>query len=75
MTAAVITSYRRVMLERWIEQAIALLDQMDGDPDLEPDADAEPEPLEPYLAGAAGDLEHDDAEEDRPGRIWGGAGL
>lgn len=62
MTATAITSFRRQMLERWIEDAIALLDQMDGDTDLEPDADAEPDPLEPYLAGAASDLEHDGAE-------------
>lgn len=75
MTAAIITSHRRRILERWIEDAIALLDRMDGDADLEQDTDAEPDPLEPYLAEASNDLEQDDAEEDMPGRIWGGAGL
>jgi hypothetical protein len=33
-----IVAYRRRELERWIEQAIALLDTMDGDADLEDDA-------------------------------------
>ena len=42
---------RRAWLESWIEQAIALLDRIDGDPDLEPD-----------LADATSDLEHDGAE-------------
>lgn len=35
MTSPAINRLRRLMLEQWIEQAIALLDQMDGDPDLE----------------------------------------
>ncbi|WP_192799192.1 hypothetical protein [Brucella tritici] len=35
MTSPAITRLRRLLLEQWIEQAIALLDQMDGDPDLE----------------------------------------
>ncbi len=35
MSSLAINRLRRLMLEQWIEQAIALLDQMDGDPDLE----------------------------------------
>ncbi|WP_195706751.1 hypothetical protein [Brucella sp. 10RB9213] len=35
MTSPAIYRLRRQMLEQWIEQAIALLDQMDGEPDLE----------------------------------------
>ena len=50
MTAAVITSFRRQMLEHWIEQAIALLDQMDGDPDLEDD-DSEADDAERDMPG------------------------
>jgi hypothetical protein len=33
-------------VERAIEALISLLDEIDGDADLEPDADDEPEPLE-----------------------------
>ncbi|QNQ63563.1 hypothetical protein IB024_15040 [Brucella sp. 6810] len=35
MTSPAIYRLRRQMLEQWIEQAITLLDQLDGDPDLE----------------------------------------
>lgn len=35
MSSPAIYRLRRLMLELWIEQAIALLDQIDGDPDLE----------------------------------------
>jgi len=35
MTSPAIYRLRCLMLEQWIEQAIALLDQMNGDPDLE----------------------------------------
>lgn len=41
MSAPVITTFRRRMLECWIEDAIALLDQMDSDPDLEDDSEAD----------------------------------
>ncbi|GGA81101.1 hypothetical protein GCM10011491_05490 [Brucella endophytica] len=34
---------RRLMLERWIEEAIALLDQIDGDPDFEDDSEDDDE--------------------------------
>ncbi|MBR7654522.1 hypothetical protein KCX83_19660 [Brucella oryzae] len=35
MTSSAVYRLRRLMLEQWIEEAIALLDQMDGDLDLE----------------------------------------
>lgn len=57
MTAAVITSFRRAMLERWIEYAIALLDQMDGDPDYEGDdreADDAERDMPGLIRGGAG---------------------
>lgn len=57
MTAAVIRRLRRTMLERWIEDAIALLDQIDGDPDLEDDdreADDAERDMPGRIWGAAG---------------------
>ena len=47
MTHPVIRAHRRRLLENWIEQAIALLDQLDGDSDIEDGSD----------------IEHDDAEQ------------
>ncbi|MCX5581508.1 hypothetical protein [Kaistia terrae] len=41
MTHHVIHAYRRQQLELWIERAIALLDELDGDTDLEAGADHE----------------------------------
>lgn len=41
MTHPVIHAYRRQQLELWIERAIALLDDLDGDADLEAGADRE----------------------------------
>lgn len=41
MTHPVIHAYRRQQLEQWIERAIALLDSLDGDPDLEDGGDRE----------------------------------
>ncbi|MCB4917106.1 hypothetical protein LAV78_01020 [Brucella intermedia] len=35
MTSPAIYRLRRLLLEKWIEEAIALLDQIDGEPDLE----------------------------------------
>ena len=35
---ATLARSRRAALEDWIERLIALLDTLDGDPDLEPDA-------------------------------------
>lgn len=57
----------RSRIESTIENLLALLDVIDGDPDLEDGGDAEPEPMEPYLADAASDLEYDEAEDDAPG--------
>jgi len=47
----------RAGVEVFIARLIDLLDDLDGDPDLEDGADAEP-----YLAGSHSDLEYDDAE-------------
>lgn len=63
MRSRAIMQARRAWLEQWIDRAIALLDDIDGDPDDEP-----------YLAGAMTDREWDDAELDRPGFIRGGQG-
>lgn len=35
MSSPAVYRLRRLMLEQWIERAIALLDQIDGEPDLE----------------------------------------
>lgn len=61
-----VTPSMRTRIEATIEHLLALLDTIDGDPDLEDGGDAEPEPLEPYLADAASDLEHDPAEMGEP---------
>ncbi|MEQ1405657.1 hypothetical protein ABK249_12000 [Neorhizobium sp. Rsf11] len=37
MISPAIYQFRRAEIERWIENAIALLDEIDGDPDLEDD--------------------------------------
>jgi hypothetical protein len=55
MTPAAVAKWR-AYAEDLIAQAITLLDELDGDPDLEEGGD-----LEPYLAGAGSDLEADDA--------------
>ena len=57
-----VTPSMRQRIEATIENLLALLDVIDGDPDFEDGGDAEPEPPEPYLADAAGDLEHDDCD-------------
>ncbi|MDM7850176.1 hypothetical protein [Pseudochrobactrum kiredjianiae] len=56
INSPVIHSFRRRLLEKWIEDAIALLDQFDGDADFEEcDADYEDEREEPrYIVGGAG---------------------
>lgn len=61
-----VTPSMRSRIEATIEHLLALLDAIDGDPDLEDGSDAEPEPLEPYLADAASDLEYDPAEMGEP---------
>jgi hypothetical protein len=53
-----VTPTQRKRIEAAIERLLALLDQIDGDIDLEDD-EREPEPLEPYLADAGSDLEFD----------------
>lgn len=37
MAAAIVLRHRRKLAEQYIEHLIALLDEMDGDPDLEDD--------------------------------------
>ncbi|MDG3575711.1 hypothetical protein P7F60_04890 [Rhizobium sp. YJ-22] len=37
MKSPAIYQFRRAELERWVENAIALLDEIDGDPDREDD--------------------------------------
>lgn len=39
MTHPLIRAHRRQLLEEWIERAIAILDTLDGDTDLEDDAE------------------------------------
>jgi hypothetical protein len=41
MAHPTIVAFRRRLLEDWIERAIALLDELDGDADLETGADDE----------------------------------
>lgn len=39
MVHPIIRAYRRQQLEEWIERAIAILDTLDGDTDLEDDTE------------------------------------
>ena len=78
MPSRAVVQFRRTWLEQWIEHAIALLDQMDGDPDFEDGGDAEPE--ETDQNGDEQDTLH--SEDDNcgggrfaMGRIAGGCGL
>ena len=43
MESLAVKRLRRLMLEKWIEDAIALLDTIDGDPDFEDDREYEEE--------------------------------
>ncbi len=64
--------FRRSALEAWIDRAIALLDEMDGDPDLEDNGDDEPSIGSLGLVGANGqeyDLELD-SSDDEPSLGW-----
>lgn len=81
-----ILKLRRQFLETWIEQAIALLDQMDGDCDLEEGGDMEPSiPSPPRLVmgRVLDDIEFDTADcephgdegDYSVGRLAGGCGL
>ncbi len=49
MTSPAISRLRRLMLEQWIEEAIALLDQIDGDADFEDGDDDFSEERESFL--------------------------
>ncbi|KQT03178.1 MULTISPECIES: hypothetical protein [unclassified Rhizobium] len=52
MTASpAIYQFRRQELERWIDNAIALLDHLDGDPDLEDDDREETMDEDSHLCG------------------------
>lgn len=57
-----VTPSMRQRIEATIENLLALLDVIDGDPDFEDGGDADLELLEPYLADASGDLEYDPLE-------------
>ncbi|OQP87595.1 hypothetical protein BTR14_03230 [Rhizobium rhizosphaerae] len=81
-----ILAFRRLELERWIEKAIALLDQLDGDPDLEPylAGTGDERELDLDSPGVRGVSEGDDDCDTEPngdeqdacyGRIDGGSGL
>lgn len=56
MRSLAIEKFRRAELERWIDNAIDLLDTMDEDPDLEDDEiediDEREEPLALMMGGA-----------------------
>lgn len=62
----------RARIESVIERLIAMLDAIDGDPDLEDGRDAEPEETDCDLAGADTDLEYDAGVDGDGGLIWGG---
>ncbi|PYE88756.1 hypothetical protein [Phyllobacterium leguminum] len=53
MNSPAIYRLRRLLLERWIDEAIALLDQIDGDTDLE-DGDEDYEDGREYPARMMG---------------------
>ncbi|MCK4207176.1 hypothetical protein J3U99_20620 [Brucella pituitosa] len=56
MTSPAVKRLRRLMLEKWIEDAIALLDTIDGDPDFEDDREYEEErELDPAEMGICDD--------------------
>ncbi|OYD03705.1 hypothetical protein [Rhizobium sp. N4311] len=66
----VVNELRRETVEACIEQLIALLDQMDGDPDLEDGGDVEPSiGSSPRLVGTSflEDLELDDCDDEEGG--------
>jgi hypothetical protein len=79
-----VTPTMRGLIENVIEDLLLLLDEIDGDENLEPDlAGFDPRLMddreddadfEPSI-GCQGDLENDDAERDEPGLIDGGQGL
>lgn len=57
MAHPIIRAYRRQQLEEWIERAIAVLDALDGDTDLEDDTEHdEAEDDAPGLICGGGEL-------------------
>ncbi|SOC94008.1 hypothetical protein SAMN05216358_4208 [Rhizobium sp. AN5] len=81
-----ILALRRQFLEAWIEEAIRLLDELDGECDLEDNGDMEPSvPSTPRLimGRVQDDLEfdtsdfepHGDEGDYSAGRLAGGCGL
>lgn len=57
-----IGQFRRAVIEAWIEQLIALLDELDGDENLEPE-------LAGFNAECMDDREGDDEREDDPAEM------
>lgn len=51
-----IHAFRRRELERWIDRAITLLDEMDGEPDFEDDEIEDIDEREPALARVPGGI-------------------
>jgi len=56
MISPAIYNFRRAELERWIDSAIALLDTIDGDPDLEDDELEDIDEREPPMAKMLGGI-------------------
>ena len=77
MTAGILATLPRAVLEALIEAAIAELDARDGDPDLEPEEDAEDFDADLHL-GAAGLREPEillPAPADLPPHDWDEKGI
>jgi len=77
--AQLVTNIMRVRMEAAVETLLALLDEMDGNPDLEDGADDEPYLSTGTVAWGTQpqsevDAEGDVAEVDYPGSIAGGQG-
>jgi len=70
-----VTNTMRVCVEAAVETLLALLDEMDPDPELEDDITEENgDEDDCNMAGCHTDLEFDDSYGDEPGYIWGGQG-
>jgi len=63
----------RLRIETTVENLLALLDEIDGDENIECGGDPEPEETDCNLAGAMSDLEHDEGEGDCNLFISGGS--
>lgn len=66
MRPSAIKRFHRLMLESWIEDMIRLLDQMDGDPDLEDDEIED----ENEHGGDVQDEPHDPSDDDEHSLGW-----